>query len=256
MTLGVVLSLLGVSLGMSIVAALLLDLLLIAHVTSHRMSDLMERVGAFPALPQVRSMLDAVHSVMRGEDRFRSMTLTYLLDEAQHRVSQLNGGSFNCSPDEFMRIAERLFGSMKQGDTFSATSLLAGGEYWANVFGVEYERLNLEAAGRGAKIVRVYVLRDEAHLQSIDPILRRQAEFSEVRYLLLSEEDESRPILHRDFFLINDRLGAEFHFKDHPVRRVAHIEIITSPGSTSQLSTAFKALYNQSQSLKTPPART
>jgi hypothetical protein len=157
------------------------------------------------------------------------------------RVKELRTGWVTLSPADFMEWAEGLFNSAKPGDTFCATSHLAGGEYWKQNYGKRYETLNRIAQARGLTIQRIYLLRDDDHIKEYRDTLNRQSEFVDIRVVTFDKDDSSLNVVRRDFFVYNTEVAAEFHFTQ-PGMELAHIQVTTDRDQISRLAGEYARL--------------
>lgn len=225
----------------AILAALGLELV----VTVHRVqADLRQLTDPLRGLPQGDELADAL-SIARtivtaksqpARNILETFTMTY-----SSRIRELSTGSVRLSPSEFMEWSKHLFGSARGGDTFFATSHLAGGEYWKQNYGLRYEKLNRDAKIRGLEIQRIFLLRDDDHLREYRHVLDRQSEFSDVWVATLDMGDRTLNLGRRDFFVYNSDLAAEFHFTG-PEMELDHIQITTDRDQVRQLSEDYRDL--------------
>ena len=140
-----------------------------------------------------------------------------------------------------MEWVEGVFGSAKAGDKFTATSHLAGGEYWKQNYGKRYETLNRIAQMRGLAIERIYLLRDDDHINEYREVLSRQCEFADIRVVTFDADDNSMNLLRRDFFVYNTDVAAEFHFTQ-PGMELANIQVTTDRDQVKRLASDYARL--------------
>ena len=137
-----------------------------------------------------------------------------------------------------MEIAEQIYHSLGAGDSLLATSLFAGGDYWTERFGPDYARFNRQACLRGARIERVFILRNQTHFDQVHAILKQQSEYSNVYVALL----DKNPLLereYRDAFVINDEIAADFHFSQNIL---TSIDLITDPIEIGEITSLLRRI--------------
>lgn len=216
----------------SLIFAFLLELLLLGHILLVRMEHVHATVDDVVNVRGLANVPADIQNAKRMQVRFNPRLVDGLITEFATDLAQLGQGRQRLSPDRFMSIANVIYQELKQGDTLTATSYFAGGDYWKERYGAEYARLNQEAHQRGAFIQRIFVLRDAQHLQEKHEILLAQQKFVDVHVCVLSE-NPLMPDEHRDFFVINEDLAAEFHFS--PSQVLLYVDLVSNKAEVARL---------------------
>lgn len=230
--------------GPAIVAALLLELVLISHRMFARVGAFSRRMGQISSLPEMNDILLQVSELSRDRRRFSRLILNTIVRNFCNQTAQLRHGRQNLSPDQFMLIAKAVYESLSSSDTLMATSYFGGGDYWTTKYGAEYAALNRAAHARGAKIVRIYVVRDRQHFADKAALIKQQLIFSDVRVLMLDEITLANSE-QRDFFVLNDQLAAEFHFSGGDI--VSSIDVVLDPAIVNEMSALMQKLNGLSR---------
>lgn len=225
----------------AILSALVLELVIVVHRLLFNSERDADPLRGLLRSAEIDVALEAAREIVKSGNPHARALLDGAATAFAQRVTALNSGGVKCAPSEFMEFAEGLLAAAKPGDTLSATSHLAGGEYWALKYGKQYEELNREAHGNGLTIERIYMLRDDAHLEQVREILDRQSEFSEIRIILLDALDDSVDLSRRDFFVYDDDVAAEFHFRE-PNMMVDHITVTTRRDVVRENAKEYKRL--------------
>ncbi|GAA4882790.1 hypothetical protein GCM10023403_57670 [Pseudonocardia benzenivorans] len=240
----------------AILSALVLELVIVSHRLLYNSEKAADPLRGLLRTAEIDRALDSAREIIKSGNPHARALLDGTATAFAERVTDLNSGGVNCSPSEFMEFMEGLLASARTGDKLSATSHLAGGEYWARKYGRQYEELNREAHDKGLTIERIYMLRDVAHLERVRPILDRQSEFSEIRIVLLDGLDESVSAPRRDFFVYGDDVAAEFHFTE-PDMVVDHITVTTRRDAVRERAKEYVRIRRAfSEPYATAPAKT
>lgn len=210
----------------AILAAIGLELVVIVHRVHFDLQRLDDPIRALVRNAQLDEAIGAARHILNSKNPQSKVLLESAVHTFANRIKELRTGWARFSPNDFMQWTEGLFGGAKPGDTFHATSHLGGGEYWRRNYGRRYEALNRSAQALGLAIQRIYIFRDAGHLDEFREVLDRQSEFTDVRIILLEEGDNSLRLPHRDFFVYNSHVAAEFHFAE-PGMVLSHIQITT-----------------------------
>lgn len=225
----------------SLIFAFLLEIVLLCHIAILRVDHLHASVDDVAAVRGLAEVPAHIRNAAKLQSRFNPAIADCLIRDFANQVGQLGRGHQRLSPDRFMLVATTIYERLREGDTLIATSYFAGGEYWKERYGAEYTRLNRDAHARGARIERIFVLRDKAHLEDKLPILKSQSAFVNVYTCMLDQqaltEDE-----HRDFFVINDDVAAEFHFSPNQV--LLGIDLITDKLEVQRLKSVILRIRN------------
>lgn len=230
--------------GPAIVAGLLLELVVVTHRMLLHVNGFGHQIGQISSLPDLRQIVSDIDQISRDNRRFTKLILLTMAHNFLLQTSQLRNGRLVMSPDQFMVLARAIYGNLGRSDTLMATSYFAGGDYWTTRYGGEYATLNRRASAQGAKIKRIYMLRDKLQLAEKNDILCEQTKFSEVHVLLLNQiplADSDQ----RDFLVINDQLAAEFHFAGGQI--VSTIDLILDGNAVIELNMLMQKLLSHSE---------
>lgn len=225
----------------AILAALGLELVVIVHRVHHELGKIADPLRGLVHSSRLDEALTTARQILRSNNRQARVLLESATAAYATRIRELQSGWVTLSPADFMEWAEGLFGSARSGDTFCATSHLAGGEYWKQNYGKRYETLNRSARMHGLSIQRIYLLRDDDHIQEYKDVLDRQSEFADIRIVTFDIDDHSMNLLRRDFFVFNGEVAAEFHFTQ-PGMELAHIQVTTDTEQVKRLASEYARL--------------
>jgi hypothetical protein len=222
----------------AILAALGLELVVTVHRVHADLHKLADPLHGLVRSARLDGALTAARDILRSGNPQAKVLLESATTTYASRIRDLHGGWLTFSPADFMEWVEGLFSSANPGDTFCATSHLAGGEYWKQNYGKRYETLNRIGQMRGLAIQRIFLLRDDKHIREYKDVLDRQSEFSEVRVATFDADDPSMNLLRRDFFVYNDEVAAEFHFSQ-PGMELTNIQVTTDRDQVKRLAAEF-----------------
>lgn len=225
----------------SLIIAFLLEIVLLCHITIFRVDRLdasLDDVAAVQGLAEVPAQ---IRNSSRLQKRFNPGIADCLIQDFASQIAQLGRGHQRLSPDRFMLVASVIYQRLREGDTLIATSYFAGGDYWKERYGTEYMRFNRDAHARGARIERIFVLRDEQHLAEKKPILIQQSAFAKV-YVCKLDSSSLTQDEHRDFFVINEEIAAEFHFSPNQI--LLGIDLITDKLEVRRLKEMIVGIRN------------
>jgi hypothetical protein len=222
----------------AILAALGLELVVITHRVHFELRKIDDPIRSLVRHTDLDGAIGAAREILSSKNPQATVLLESAVQTFSTRIKELRTGWARFSPSDFMEWAEGLFSGARPGDTFQATSHLGGGEYWRRNYGRRYEALNRVASALGLAIQRIYIFRNEAHLDEFSEVLDRQAEFTEVRIILLDEGDSSLRLPHRDFFVYNNDVAAEFHFAE-PGMVLSHIQITTERDQVKAMAVEY-----------------
>ena len=231
--------------GSAILAGIGLELVAIVHRVHLDLRKLADPLRGLPQSHELQETLDSAREIMatkslQARKLLEATTVTYA-----SRIKDLRYGSMTLLMPEFMEWADDFFKSTGKGDSFNATSVLAGGRYWEETYGKTYERFNRDAGSRGLKIQRIFLLQDENHLEACKAVLDRQLTFSEVWVATFDKQDSTMQPGGRDFFVYNgDVVAGEFHFQG-PDRRLTHIQITTDRDEVRKLASEYARLRDR-----------
>jgi hypothetical protein len=225
----------------AILAALGLELVVVVHRVHRDLDRITDPLRGLIHSANLDEALVSARQILASKNPQARVLLESATAAYATRVKELRTGWVMLSPADFMAWVEDLFGSAKSGDTFCATSHLAGGEYWKQNYGKRYESLNRAAQLRGLAIQRTYLLRDDDHIQEYKDVLDRQSEFADIRIATFDADDHSLNVLRRDFFVFNKEVAAEFHFT-HPGMELAHIQVTTDREQVKALAAQYARL--------------
>jgi hypothetical protein len=222
----------------AILSAIGLELVIIVHRVHFDLGKVADPVRGLVHSAELDKALVAAREIMSSKNPQARVLLESATQTFANRIMELHSGWAKFSPTAFMEWVEGLFGAAKPGDSFHATSHLAGGNYWKLNYGKRYEALNRSAQARGLQIQRIYLLRDSNHLAECREVLDRQAEFADIRLILLDNNDQSMRLPHRDFFVYNNDVAAEFHFTE-PGMELAYIQVTTNRDEIRKLASEY-----------------
>ena len=225
----------------AILAALALELVIVCHRILFQVEKADDPLRGLVRSAKVDEALATAREILRSGNPHARRLLEGTVERFSQRVKSLRSGALRCSPAEFMDFAEQLLESSKAGDKLCATSHLAGGEYWQRNYGQLYEALNRAAHARGLAIERIYLLRDQAHLDQVRDVLDRQSAFSDIKIVLLDGLDDSISAPRRDFFVYNLGVSAEFVFAE-PNMSVEGMDITTESERVQELGREFSRI--------------
>ncbi|MFG6415818.1 hypothetical protein ACG02S_18135 [Roseateles sp. DC23W] len=225
----------------SLIFAFLLEIVLLCHIALQRVDAVHASLGDIAAVRGLAEVPTHIRNATRLESRFNPAIADCLVRDFANQVGQMGRGLQRLSPDRFMLVAATIYGRLREGDTLIATSYFAGGDYWKERYGKEYMQLNRDAHARGARIERIFVLRDEGHRAEKLPILKSQSEFVSV-YTCMLDNQALNEEEHRDFFVINDDMAAEFHFSPNQV--LLGVDLITDKLDVQRLKTIILRIRN------------
>jgi len=224
--------------GAAILAALGLELVVIVHRVHADLRKIADPLRGLIISTRLEEALTSARQIMTSKNPQARKLLESATTAYASRIRELHGGWVTLSPADFMVWVEDLFSSADPGDTFNATSHLAGGEYWKQNYGRRYETLNRIGQMRGLAIQRIFLLRDDDHIREYKDVLDRQSEFSNVRVATFDADDNSMNLVRRDFFVYNDEVAAEFHFTQ-PGMELAHIQVTTDRDQVRRLAAEY-----------------
>ncbi|HEY0636812.1 MAG TPA: hypothetical protein VGD67_04135 [Pseudonocardiaceae bacterium] len=219
----------------AVLAAIGLELVVITHRVHHDLGKITDPVRGLIRTTQLDDALESARAILRSKNPHARALLESTTAAYATRVKELSTGWATFSPADFMEWIEDLFTSARPGHTLHATSHLAGGEYWKRNYGKRYEALNRSAVMRGLAIQRIYLLRDDEHIQQHAEILDRQSEFADIRVVTFDSDDTTMSPLRRDFFVYNNEVAAEFHFSQ-PGMELSHLRVTTEPEQVRKLA--------------------
>jgi hypothetical protein len=222
----------------ALLSAIGLELVIVVHRVLFQIEKAEDPLRSLFRTAKIDEALEAGRHIIRSGNPQARALLEGTANAFSERVKALHSGTVRCSPSEFMEFAEGLFESAKPGHRLCATSHLAGGAYWDRLYGQRYENLNRAAAARGLEIERIYLLRDDDHLEEVRATLERQAAFSTVRTVLLNEIDDSVAAPRRDFFVYHTEVVAEFVFAE-PNMTLEYINLTTDDGQVRNLAREY-----------------
>lgn len=212
--------------GAAILAAIGLELVVVVHRMHFELQKIDDPIRSLVRNAELDGAIGAAREILSSKNPQAKVLLESAVQTFATRIKELRTGWARFSPPDFMEWAEGMFSGAKPGHTFHATSHLGGGEYWRRTYGRRYEALNRSAQALGLSIQRIYIFRDASHFDEFREVLDRQAEFTDIRIILLDEGDTSMRLPHRDFFVYNTDVAAEFHFAE-PGMVLSHIQITT-----------------------------
>jgi hypothetical protein len=225
----------------AILAALGLELVVIVHRIHYDLRKITDPLRGLIHSAKLDEALASAREILASKNPQARILLESATAAYATRIKELRTGWVTLAPADFMEWVEGLFGSSKSGDRFCATSHLAGGEYWKQNYGKRYEALNRSAQMRGLSIQRIYLLRDDDHIQEYKDVLQRQSEFADIRIVTFDVDDHSMNLLRRDFFVFNGDVAAEFHFTQ-PGMELAHIQVTTDREQVAKLASEYARL--------------
>jgi hypothetical protein len=237
----------------AIIAALGLELVITVHRILLRIEKDADPLYGLLRTAKIDEALSAAAAILHNRNSQAQALLEELVTTFCGRVKRLQASGIDLPPSEFMEIADRIFNSVKPGDRLHATSLVAGGAYWQKAYGQQYERLNRIGHARGLEIERIYILRNQGHLDEIREILDRQSLFSRIRIVLLDghDDDNTLTVPRRDFFVYNNEVVAEFIFVE-PTMTIEYIQVSTEPDRVREMAREYQRIRDNFSSQYSP----
>ncbi len=227
--------------GAAVLAAIGLELVVVVHRVHYDLRKIADPLRDLIRSAELESALTAAREIISTKNPQARVLLESATNAYATRIKELHTGWVKLSPADFMEWVEEVFTSAKPGDTFNATSHLAGGEYWKQNYGRRYETLNRIAKTRGLAIQRIYLLRDDDHIQEYKEVFARQSDFGDIRIVTFDADDNSMNLLRRDFFVYNGDVAAEFHFTQ-PGMELAYIQVTTDRDQVRKLAGEYARL--------------
>jgi hypothetical protein len=238
----------------AVLAAIGLELVVVVHRVHFDLQRMDDPVRTMVRNTELAEAVVAAREILKSKNPQARVLLESAVQTFANRIKELRTGWARFSTSDFMEWAEGLFSGARPGHTLQATSHLGGGEYWRRNYGRRYEALNRSAQALGLSIQRIYIFRDAAHLDEFREVLDRQAEFTDIRTILLDEGDNSMRLPHRDFFVYNGDVVAEFHFAE-PGMVLSHIQITTEREQVKSMAAEYARMRDAFSRPYTPTAR-
>lgn len=132
-------------------------------------------------------------------DAYENLTRTYV-------NSLINLENGRISLDESLRISHMtsLLGESKEKDVIITTSFVNLNEWWYKNNGKKYFNENIEAIKRGAKIIRIFILKKESESEVIE--FAKKHHDAGIEVFFVNETEITSTEMKQNFFLYNKRI--------------------------------------------------
>lgn len=218
---------LGANPGISLLVAVVIELIILMHYFISRLSILESLLGYSQGVVEIGPFIPRIHRIVKSNNRWRNILLRLNFRDFSLKIDYLENNKVQLSPSEFMDFAEILYHSLSKSDEIEATSLFGGGAYWSKRYGMRYAELNKDASDKGAKITRVFIPRNEENSKILKDTYAEQSSYISVFVADYQNIYEMDSFAIMDFFILNDELVIEYVF-NADFSDIKHIDVITS----------------------------
>jgi hypothetical protein len=188
--------------------------------------------------PVVQNLLNA-HS-QSTENEYLNKYFQESVDSFNAEMTGIANRKFWYDPS---RSGQFVIDALSNAKTVLATSFVSPNRWWTSDWGKKYQRANLDSAGRGAKIERIFIYASSSELQEVCPLLTEQLEHRIIVKVVDRKKlgDAAPP----DLIIIDGSLGGEMVLSD--LRTTERVNFYIDQFQIDKLRDAFKTVEDQAE---------
>jgi len=186
--------------------SIMISLIIIILTGIIELKDDFEKKREFPRDEEISSLLDMVISsflkIRGSNDKVFNKRLGELITIFKIDFSDLKNGHIVLEDTEsWQEYLLTLIKSLKEGDTYKATSLVHISGWWETDFGSKFLREHKSAIERGAKIIRIFYINEINPKENYVKEIKRQLDLG-VDIKIIEKVDDLYPFQIEDFSIV------------------------------------------------------